>query len=70
MKLFLWLIGMIFIACIVLGVEWLFWTLWCWVLPQLWPTGPAQVLAPGFWLFVGALLILGIVGRTLRGGKD
>ena len=65
-----WLAGVSFIVAIVLGVEWLFWSLWCWVLPQLWPTGPIGLIAPGYWLFVGALLILGIVGRTMRGGKE
>lgn len=70
MKLLTYVIGALLAVALVLGVWWLCWSLWCWVLPQLWPTGPASLVAPGYWLFVGILFLLGIIGRTLRSGKD
>lgn len=56
-----------FVAGAVLGVWWLFWSLWCWVMPQVWASGPEGIITPGYWLFVGVLLLLGFVGRTIFG---
>jgi len=41
--------------------------LWCWVMPQLWATGPENIINPGFWLFLGAWLLVCFVGRAMAG---
>jgi len=46
---------------IVLGLDWLFWNLWLYVLQNVWPEGPAWFVRPGFWLFVGESVLLSFV---------
>jgi len=60
-------LGIAAIVCLVMGVWWLFWSLWTWVLPQVWATGPENLIRPSYWLFVGMLLILSLIGRALFG---
>jgi hypothetical protein len=67
MKAAFWVVAIGFGAGVILGIWWLLWKLWTWVLPQLWASGPAALIAPGYWLFVGMLILLGIVGRILFG---
>lgn len=55
-------IVVIIIALVALPI----WALWCWVLPQLWPTGPAALIQPSYWLFVGALILF----RLMFGGSS
>ena len=50
-------------------IWWVLWSLWTWVLPQVWPDGPDAIVRPGYWLFVGELLVLSIIGRTLFSGS-
>jgi ABC-type thiamin/hydroxymethylpyrimidine transport system permease subunit len=50
---------------IALGVWWLLWLLWVWVMPQIWPTGPQQFTSPNYWLFVGAWFLLACIGKLL-----
>lgn len=50
-----------------LAFTWAVWLLWCWVLPQAWPSGPASVIAPSFWVFAAVWFILGLVGRMFSG---
>jgi hypothetical protein len=57
------------IGGMVLGVYWLLWQLWCWVMPQLWTTGPENFVRPGFWLFAAAWFLLMAVGRGVFGGR-
>lgn len=52
------------------GVMWCVWTLWCYVLPQVYPSGSPGLIAPGFWLFAGAWTLLGMIGRAIFGSKD
>lgn len=52
------------VSPIVLGIWWLIWKLWLFVVPAMWPTGPANFIHPGYWLFVGGWVLLGLaVGR-------
>lgn len=37
------------------------WFVWRQVMPHLWPAGPALLVAPGFWVFMGA----GTVARAI-----
>lgn len=37
------------------------WLLWCFVLGNMWPNGPAQVISPSFWLFAGFWVLLRLV---------
>ena len=59
-------------AAIILGAYWLIWTVWCWAVPQLWIGGPANIVAPDFGVFVAALFLLSVIGRSLfgRAGKS
>ena len=50
---------------LVLGIWWIFWSIWTWALPQLWPTGPEAVIRPSYWLFA-ALIVL---AALFRGAK-
>jgi len=50
-----------------LASTWIVWMLWCWVVPQLWATGPANIINPGFWLFLGAWLLVCFIGRAMAG---
>lgn len=52
---------------IVLGIWWLIWSLWTFVMPQVWPTGPAGLINPGYWLFAGIWVLFVLVARVLRG---
>lgn len=51
------------VVCLVLLILWPIWLLWSWVMPQLWSNGPESIIAPGYWLFVGAYMVF----RTLQG---
>jgi len=55
------------IVGIILGVYWLFWSLWCFVLPQIWPTGPKNFIEPSYWLFVGTAILVSWVARIFKG---
>lgn len=59
------LLGFAFSVGIILGVYAFIWWLWCGVLGYFWPAGPEQIIDPGFWPFVGLLLLLSIIGRIL-----
>jgi hypothetical protein len=64
---------LLFLVAIVLGlgIFWLMWHLWCWVLPQIWADGPVNLVRPGYWLFVGAWVLASLVGGALFGrGKE
>jgi hypothetical protein len=67
MKLFV--IGLLLVLFIplVLGIWWCLWSLWSWVLPQIWVGGPEAVIHPSYWLFVGMLLLASLIGKTLFG---
>jgi len=68
------LIGFLVLAAIVvafaLGIGWVVWAIWCWVLPQVWPTGPAGLIAPDFWLFIACWFLLSCIGRAIFGGSS
>lgn len=63
----LYLLMGLFAAALVMGVWWLLWSLWTWVMPQAWPTGPAGLINPGYWLFAGLWTLLVLVGQLFRG---
>jgi hypothetical protein len=58
--------GIAVIVCVALSVGWVVWCLWTWVLPELWPEGPESFTKPGYWVFLGAWLLLGLIGRNFR----
>lgn len=45
------------------------WVAWCWVMPQLYPSGPENLINPGYLLFVATWLLVGIVGRRIFGRR-
>jgi hypothetical protein len=52
-------------AGVALGIYWLIWTAWCYVLPYFWAAGPENFIKPDFWMFVLAALLLSWLGRVL-----
>ena len=52
----------------VFGIYWCLWSLWCFVVPQVWTSAPENVMHPSFWLFAGAWF-LAIAIRKLVFGK-
>lgn len=54
------------VGALMLGIYWLIWKLWCWVLPQLWTDGPANLISPNFWLFAGMWFLLMLVIGAFR----
>ena len=63
------LIFVLFVG-LVLGVWWLIWSLWTWVMPQLWPSGPSTLISPGYWLFAGMWVLLALIGRVVFGSRN
>jgi len=58
----------LFAIALILGIYWLIWALYCWVMPQIFTNASESVTRPNFWLFVGALFLLSIIGRVIFGG--
>lgn len=58
-------VAILFVLAIYSGIWWV----WCWVMPQLWPSGPEGIINPGFWLFIAACFLLNFVGKLIFGGK-
>jgi len=45
------------------------WWLWCSVLGFFWPSGPAQLIDPPFWYFVGGWTLLSMVTGLFKSKK-
>lgn len=67
MKVVLFVITWVLIIGVALGVVSLIWWGWSWVLPQIWPDGPANVIRPNYWLFVVAWMLFGTIMNAIRG---
>jgi hypothetical protein len=66
------IVGVIVVTMIIgvtLGMIFLLWLLWTWVMPQLWQTGPGNFIKPNYWLFTGAWILFGTLLKVIRGGK-
>lgn len=59
------LIVVALIVALTAGFSWLWWSLWCWALPQVWADGPANLIHPSWLLFFVCTVLLGMLGRTL-----
>lgn len=44
---------------------WVFWLVYCWTMPQIWPAGPQQVLHPGYWLTFAIIWMLRFIRRNI-----
>lgn len=53
-------------GAIVLGAWWLLWSLWTFVVPQVYPTGPEGLIRPSYWLFAGMWVLLGLVVGVIK----
>lgn len=69
-KLIAWVAGVAFVIAIWFGVMWCLWSLWSWVLPQVYVGGPKNVVAPGFWLFAACWTLAGFIGRVIFGRRS
>lgn len=63
-------LAVLFVIAVALGAYWLLWTLWCWVLPQVWIAGPENIIHPNFWLFAAAWFLLTLFGRAVFGRSE
>lgn len=64
------ILGAVFVASVWFGVMWCLWSLWGWVLPQVYGAGPANIVAPSFWLFAACWTLMGMMGRSLFGSRS
>ncbi len=46
--------------------ERLVWLLWCFVLPQVYPTGPEGFIRPGYWLFAGMGVLFALITWVIK----
>lgn len=46
------------------------WGLWCWVVPQIYASGPQGFIRPTFWLFVGCWTLVVLIGRSIFGQRS
>lgn len=58
---------LLFSAVIWLAVLLPVWWLWTAVVPAIWPAGPVEVTDPGYWTFVGVVLLVKLIGTLLFG---
>lgn len=66
MKNLLVIIAAVVLAVLLLlGIYWAIWSVWCWVLPQLWADGPEKLIRPGFWLFFCGAFLTSWFGRLV-----
>lgn len=54
------------VAAILMFTWWLLWLLWCFVLQQVYPTGPEGLIRPGYWLFAGMWTLFVLVVRVIK----
>lgn len=59
--------GLVLVALLIVGINWCVWKLWLFVVPALWPTGPEQLVHPGFWLFFATWTLLSWLGSAVFG---
>lgn len=64
-KVIAFLVVAVMVLAVALGVYWCIWSLWCWVMPQVWADGPAGFIAPGYWLFAGCWLLISLIGKAI-----
>lgn len=56
---------------LVLGVIYgAIWWLYISVVPVLWPSGPENLIRPGFWLFVGSFVLISLICKGIFGSKS
>ena len=55
------------VLAIVLGFYFVIWASWCWVLPQIFPTGPQGLIAPSYTLFIIGSTLVFWLAKLLRG---
>jgi hypothetical protein len=57
------------VAPLILGIWWLLWKLWLFVLPAIWSDGPENIIRPTYWLFAGMWVLMIFIGRMFRGSR-
>lgn len=67
MKVVEWIAVILFVVGLWFLVMWALWSLWGWVVPQLFTTVSPSIAKPSFWLFAGAWTLLSFIGRAIFG---
>lgn len=57
----------VFVVTLWFAVMWCLWSLWGWVLPQVYPSGAVGLVAPGFWLFAACWTLVSLAGKAIFG---
>lgn len=69
-KLFYVLVGVAIFITVFLGIYYLLWQLYQFVIVALWPSGPQTLLHPSFWVFAGVwFLLTALFGRNKISSK-
>lgn len=63
-------LGVMLVIIVKLVFTWLFWLLWCWAIPQIFPGASEAVRQPSFLLFLALTIIVSAVGGMLKGVKS
>ena len=69
LKAAIYSIAAVGVVALALGIYYLLWLLWTWVMPQMWAAGPDNFVRPSYCLFVVALVLLLLVGKAIFGGS-
>lgn len=59
---------LIIVLPLVLAIFWILWSLYLWIIPQLWPDAPSNILHPSYWLFIAVWTFVGWFCRSAFGG--
>jgi len=69
-KITIFLITAIVFCTVLFGGLYLIWILYSWVMPQIYPSGPVNIITPSYWLFIGMWFLIAFIGRLIFGGKN
>lgn len=53
------------VILLLLGIDFALWKLYCWFMPQLFPSGSIALIKPGFWVFVAATTFFSFLFRGI-----
>lgn len=62
-----WALVGVLTVVLILAVAGMWWAIWCYVMPEIWPTGPENLIRPSFWLFLFAAMLLKGIKGFVRG---
>lgn len=64
-----WTLAIVSVIGLVLGVYYLLWKGWIYIMPKLYPTGSEYIINPSYWFFVLCLFVFCAIGKSIFGGS-